>query len=241
MTGAFFNALGILFGGLFGLALRQPLSLRAQIFLRSALGAFTVYSGLCLVWLGINGHFLSALKQICIALIALAVGGLLGKLFGLQKISNHLGRYAGNILAAGQSGPPRKVSAGFSACAVLFCAAPLGLIGAVADGLSGYFYLLAVKAIMDGLATLGLVKNFGWPTAFSAFPVLLFLGVLTLACQLYARPWLASHGLIESVNVVGGLIACVVALVIFEVRNVQLANFLPSLVVAPLLTWLFNH
>jgi len=47
--------------------------------------------------------------------------------------------------------------------------------------------------------------------------------------------------LIESVNVVGGLIACVVALVIFEVRNVQLANFLPSLVVAPLLTWLFNH
>ena len=241
MTGAFFNALGILFGGLFGLALRQPLSLRAQIFLRSALGAFTVYSGLCLVWLGINGTFLSALKQICIALLALTVGGLLGKLFGLQKISNHLGRYAGNILAAGQSGPPRRVSAGFSACAVLFCAAPLGLIGAVADGLSGYFYLLAVKAIMDGLATLGLVKNFGWPTAFSAFPVLLFLGVLTLACQLYARPWLASHGLIESVNVVGGLIACVVALVIFEVRNVQLANFLPSLVVAPLLTWLFNH
>ena len=241
MTGAFFNALGILFGGLFGLALRQPLSLRAQIFLRSALGAFTVYSGLCLVWLGINGTLISALKQICIALLALTVGGLLGKLFGLQKISNHLGRYAGNILAAGQPGPPRRVSAGFSACAMLFCAAPLGLIGAVADGLSGYFYLLAVKAIMDGLATLGLVKNFGWPTAFSAFPVLLFLGVLTLACQLYARPWLASHGLIESVNVVGGLIACVVALVIFEVRNVQLANFLPSLVVAPLLTWLFNH
>jgi uncharacterized membrane protein YqgA involved in biofilm formation len=241
VTGAFLNALGILFGGLFGLALRQPLSFRVQIFLRSALGAFTVYSGLCLVWLSINGTFFFALKQIFIALLALIVGSLLGKLFGLQKISNHLGRYAGNIIAAGQTGAPRKVSTGFNACAVLFCAAPLGLIGAVADGLSNYFYLLAVKAIMDALATLGFVKNFGWPTAFSAFPVLLFLGAITLACQVCAKPWLAAHGLIDSVNVVGGLIACAVALVIFEVRRVELANFLPSLAIAPLLTWLFSH
>jgi uncharacterized membrane protein YqgA involved in biofilm formation len=40
---------------------------------------------------------------------------------------------------------------------------------------------------------------------------------------------------------VGGLIACAVALVIFEVRRVELANFLPSLAIAPLLTWLFSH
>jgi len=241
VTGAFLNAMGVLFGGLFGLVLRQPLSLRTQLFLRSALGAFTVFSGLCLFWLGINGTFLSALKQICIAVLAVTIGSLLGKLLGLQKISNRLGRYAGNIIASGQSDASRKVGDGFSACAVLFCAAPLGLVGAVADGVSNYFYLLAVKAIMDGLATLGFVKNFGWPTALSAFPVLLFLGAITLACQHYAKPLLEPLGMIDSVNAVGGLIACAVALVIFEVRRVELANFLPSLAVAPLLTWLFNH
>lgn len=241
MTGAFLNALGILFGGLFGLGLRQPLSLRLQIFLRSGLGAGTVFSGLCLVWLSINGPFLSTLKQIFILVLALVVGHLLGKLLGFQTISNRLGRYAAKIIAAGQSGVPRKVGDGFNAGAVLFCAAPLGLVGAVADGLSGYFYLLAVKAVMDGLATLGFVKNFGWPTALSAFPVLVFLGAITSVCQFYAKPWLASHGLIDSVNAVAGLIACAVALVIFEVRRVELANFLPGLAVAPLLTWLFNH
>jgi uncharacterized protein len=239
VTGAFLNALGVLFGGLFGLALRQPLSLRLQIFLRSALGAFTVFSGMCLVWLSINGTFSSVLEQICIAMLALVGGNLLGKLFGLQKFSNRLGRYAGKIIASGQSSAPRKVGDGFNACAVLFCAAPLGLVGAVADGLSGYFYLLAVKAIMDGLATLGFVKNFGWATAMSAFPVLIFLGAITFACQFYAKPLLASHGLIDSVNTIAGLIACAVAVVIFEVRKVELANLLPSLVVAPLLTWLF--
>jgi len=241
VTGAFLNALGVLFGGLFGLALRRPLSLRLQLFLRSALGAFTVFSGLCLVWVSISGTFLFALKQICIAVLAVTVGSLLGRLFGLQKFSNRLGRYAGKIIAAGQSGAPRKVADGFNACAVLFCAAPLGLVGAVADGLSNYFYLLAVKAIMDGLATLGFVKNFGWPAALSAFPVLLFLGAITFACQFFARPCLGPHGLIASVNAVAGLIACAVAVVIFEIRKVELANYLPGLAVAPLLAWLFGH
>ena len=144
-----------------------------------------------LVWLSINGTFLSALKQIFIALLAVIVGNLLGKLLGLQKISNRLGRYAGNIITPPDHQALRAQSGdGFSACTMLFCAAPLGLLGAVADGLSGYFYLLAVKAVMDGLATLGFVKIFGWPAALSAFPVFLFLGGITLVCQLYAVPFL---------------------------------------------------
>lgn len=241
MTGAFFNALGILFGGLFGLSLRRPMSIGLQVLLRSALGASTVFSGMCLVWLSVNGTFLSVLRQVCIAVLAITIGALIGRLFGFQKLSNHLGRYAGGVIGTGQPGAPRKTTDGFKACSVLFCAAPLGLVGAVADGLSGYFYLLAVKAVMDGFATLGLVKNFGWPTALSAFPVLLFLGAVTTLCQFYARPWLASHGLIDSINVVAGLIACAVAVVIFEVRKVELANYLPALAVAPLLAWLFSH
>ncbi len=62
------------------------------------LGALTVFFGLRLVWLSVNGTFLSGLKQILIALLAVVVGNLLGKLLGLQKISNQLGRYAGNII-----------------------------------------------------------------------------------------------------------------------------------------------
>jgi len=246
VTGAFLNALGILFGGLFGLALRRPLSVRVQLFFRSLLGLFTVFFGLRLVWLSLNGTFLSGLKQIFVALLAIMVGNLSGKLLGLQNVSNQLGRYAGNIIAAGPSGARRKAGDGFSACAVLFCVAPLGLVGAVADGLSNYFYLLAIKAVMDGLATLGSVKTLGWPAALSAFPVFLFLGVITLACRVYAVPFLAWHstggdGLANSVNIVAGLVSCAVAVVIFQVRKVELANYLPGLVVAPLLTWLFAH
>ena len=58
MTGAFINALGILIGALFGLAMLKPLSLRTQMFFRSALGAFTVFFGVQLVWMGMTGTFM---------------------------------------------------------------------------------------------------------------------------------------------------------------------------------------
>jgi hypothetical protein len=93
---------------------------------------------------------------------------------------------------------------------------------------------------MDGLAMTSFVKMFRWPAALSAVPVFALLGFITLTCQLYARPFLEARQLIDSVNAAAGLVACAVALVIFEVRKVELANFLPSLVVAPLLAWLLK-
>ncbi len=245
VTGAFLNAIGILLGGFLGLALRKPLSLRAQLFIRSALGVSTIFFGLRLVWLSVGGTFLATLEQILIALLAIMAGFWIGKVTRLQKWSNRLGRRAGNMIAPAQAGVPRKAGDGFAACTVLFCAAPLGWIGAVTDGLSGYSWLLAVKAIMDAVAMTSFVKMFRWPAALSAFPVLLLLGGITLASRLYALPFLDVHSLhehhlIDSVNAAAGLMACAVALVIFEVRKVELANFLPGLAVAPLLAWLFR-
>jgi hypothetical protein len=93
---------------------------------------------------------------------------------------------------------------------------------------------------MDGLAMTGFIKVFGWPAALSAFPVYAVLGALTQACEFGAKPFLEAHGLTDIVNVTAGFIACAVALVIFEIRKVELANYLPSLVIAPLLAWLFH-
>jgi len=245
VTGAFLNAIGILLGGFGGLVLREPLSLRTQVFFRSVLGLSTVFFGLRLVWLSLGGTFLSALGQMLIALLAVTLGFWIGKLLRLQTWSNRIGRRAGNVIAPAQPNTPHNAGDGFAACAVLFCAAPLGWLGAVADGLSGYFWLLAVKAILDALAMNSFVKIFRWPVALSAFPVFVLLGGITLASRLYLAPFLDSHSLhehylINAVNTAAGLIACAVALVIFEVRTVELANFLPGLALAPLFAWLFR-
>jgi len=84
------------------------------------------------------------------------------------------------------------------------------------------------------------VKMFRWPAALSAIPVFVFLGAITQVCQFSARPFLEARHLVEPVNAAAGFIACAIALVIFEIRKVELADYLPALAVAPLLAWLFR-
>lgn len=238
-TGAFLNAVGILLGSIFGLVRQTPLSLRTQLLFRNTIGLANFLLGVRLMYLSIGGTALSCLKQLFIAMLAVIVGFWVGKLFRFQRMSNYLGHLAGNAIMAAQKSPGQNPGDGFNACAILFCAAPLGLIGAVTDGLSGYFYLLAVKAVMDAMAMTGFVRLFRWPSALSAVPVFVFFSAISMAVQIYVAPNLSLPGL-NSVNAAAGLLACIVTIVIFEVRKIPLANYLPALAIAPLLTKLIG-
>jgi len=246
VTGAILNAAGILIGGIFGLIRTTPLSAQAQGFFKVMLGVLTMFFGLRLTWLSVNGAFTQVLKQLVIAFGAIILGNLLGKLLRLQKLSNRLGQYARRVIESTRADDPRRFSHGLNACAVLFCAAPLGMLGAIQDALpteaggAGYFYSLAAKALMDGLAMTGFVKMFGWGAMVSALPVFVLQGTITMAIHIYLEPFLRTHALLDSVNAVGGLIVCTVGVVIFGIRRVELADYLPSLAVAPLITWLWK-
>ncbi len=246
MTGAILNAIGILIGGIIGLARTSPLAPQTQAFFKVALGVFTVFYGLRLTWLSINGPFSIMLKQILIAFLAVMVGKFLGHLLHLQALSNRAGQYARLLIEQAHPDQPPQPGSGLTACAILFCASPLGLLGAVHDGLRvepngwSYFYPLAVKGVMDALAMTSFVRIFGWNAMVSALPVLVLQGTITLACALYAEPFLRQHGLVDAVNAVGGLVICTIGLVIFEVKKVELADYLPSLAIAPLITWFWK-
>lgn len=237
VIGAFLNALGILLGGLYGLATRHPVSAPTQNFFKSALGCFTIFLGMRLVYENCPATFIATLKQLFLGCVAVLLGFWVGKILHLQRLSNRLGRHAGQLIDKAQKNPPGNPLNGLLSATILFCAAPLGILGAVTDGTSGFFFLLGLKAVMDGMAMTTFVKLFRWPAALAAIPVCGFLYGVTVAVHLWALPWLGSHGLDHSVNIAAGFLACVVALVIFEVRRIELANYLPALVIAPLLTW----
>lgn len=237
--GAFLNAVAILLGALFGLVRREPLTLRTQKSCQSALGAFTAFCGLQLVWLNVSGSFTVVLTQLFLAVLAVVLGNLLGKILGLQKISNRLGRHAAQLLARAGENPATRPADGFWAATILFCAAPMGIIGALTDGLGYYFYPLAVKGVMDGLAMTSFVKSLRWPVAMSALPLFLFLNSLTWLAEKPLAGWLTNPALMHSFNIAAGLILCAITLLILQVRRVEIANYLPALALAPLLThWL---
>jgi uncharacterized membrane protein YqgA involved in biofilm formation len=251
MIGTIFNAVGIVVGGATGLVSRRGLSAANESFFKVMLGVFAVYFGLRLTWASLNGPFPAILKQLGIAVLALILGRLAGRALRLQKFSNQVGRYAAERLAAARPDNPERFGDGFKLCAALFCAAPLGLIGAVLDGLpfpgstagspathflvSGYSHPLLVKAVMEGLAAMGFARLFGWGVLLSALPVLAWQGTITLASARFLEPWLQAHGLSTSLQAVGGLLIFCVALVILELKKIELADYLPSLFLAPLI------
>ena len=145
MVGTIINVAGILAGAMAGLFRKKGISAANEAFLKLAIGAFTIFYGLRLTWLSINGSFLQVLRQVLIMIVALMLGKICGRLMRLQKTSNRLGASARASIEAVAKGPKPGPGEGFKVCAVLFCAAPLGILGALQDGLSDYFYPLIVK------------------------------------------------------------------------------------------------
>jgi len=236
LIGTLLNVAGILLGGTVGLLRNKQLSVAQESWFKVALGAFTVFYGLRLTWssLSDSGH---VLKQLLITIIALMLGKVTGRLIGLQRASNRLGQKAKEIITIASTSDRRHSADGFKTCALLYCAAPLGILGSVADGLSGYFYPLAVKAVMDGLATLGFISMFGWSVLLAALPVLAFQGTITLGCIQLAQNFPHLQVVLMSVNSVAGLLVFAVALVVLQLKKIELADYLPSLLFAPLLTY----
>ena len=56
-------------------------------------------------------------------------------------------------------------------------------------------------------------------------------------CALDAHS-LVEHSLVNSVNTTGGILIACVGLLIFELKKFSVTDYLPSLIYAPLLTWL---
>ena len=238
-VGTVLNAAGIVIGGVLGMTMRKPLSPANQNFFKVMLGVGAVYFGLRLTWLSVSGTFLQMLKQVAIILLAMMLGRVTGRLLRLQKTSNRLGQFARERMERARPANPHRWSDGFNTCALLFCAAPLAVLGAVPDGLSGYYQPLIIKSVMDGLAVMAFVSSFGWGAALSALPVLAYQGTIVLLAR-WAEPLLREQGLVDPVNAVGGLLVFCVALIILELKKIELTDYLPSLAFAPLITWLWR-
>jgi uncharacterized membrane protein YqgA involved in biofilm formation len=239
VIGTILNGGAILAGGVTGLVVARDLAPAHQHRLKLGLGVFVVYAGLSTVWSATNGSLGQIVKQIGVVLLALVLGNLAGKALRLQKSFNFLGQYAKERIAKARPADPNRTSEGFITCSLLFCAAPLAILGALQDGFTGDFKPLAIKSVMDGLATMAFARTFGWGVLLSFIPVVSYQGTISLAAQTL-QPFLRDHALLDSVSATSGLLICCLAMIVLDLKKVRVADYLPSLIFAPLLTWMWR-
>lgn len=227
MTGTWINILTVLIGGTAGSILggRLPEKLRSTVI--AGLGLFTLAYGVSL--------FIKT-QNALVVLGSLLVGALLGEWWQIEAGLQRLGQWLEKHLMPGQSSGERSVRfvRAFLTSSLVFCVGPMAILGAIQDGLTGDYNLLAVKAVLDGFAALAFASSLGAGVLFSALIILIYQGGLSLAAvkaQAFITP-----AMMTEMSAVGGLMLVSVAISsLLEIRPIRTGNFLPALVIAPLM------
>ena len=100
----------------------------------------------------------------------------------------------------------------------------------------GDFSTLAVKAVLDFIIIAVMTSSLGKGCAFSAIPVFVFEGLITVLARLVAP--VMTELAVAYLSLIGSvLIACVGINLVFD-RKIRVANMLPSVVLAVLAAFL---
>lgn len=240
MTGTLINAGTILIAVVFSFFLKRQLPDKFQHRLKALIGAATFFIGIKLMVKSFDPGFKQGAALLLISFVSLIIGNIIGKALKLQKYSNKAGSIARQQMERGLSGEKLSFGDGLVASAIAFCLNPIGIIGAISDGASSNFYILVIKSAMDGLAGLTFAKIFGrLSVSVSIIPLLAWQGFISLVSIYFVKSEPAPTLLSHSFESLCGLFCFIFVLPVLEIRKVELANYLPSIFVAPVLTRLF--
>ena len=159
--------------------------------------------------------------------ICLAVGTVLGEWIGIERGFERLGEWLKK--KTGNAGDPKFVGA-FVTASLTVCIGAMAIVGAIEDGISQDPSTLCVKAVLDFVIIAVMTASLGKGCAFSAIPVFVFEGSLTLLARLIA-PVMTALAL-EYISLVGSvLIFCVGVNLVWNLK-LRVANMLPAVLFA---------
>jgi uncharacterized membrane protein YqgA involved in biofilm formation len=229
-SGTWINAATILMGTSLGLVLQGRLPLPMLQVLTQGVGLITLYIGFSMTT-SISKVKAGQIDGVILALVAIALGGILGEWWHIEQRLTQLGHWL-KTRVRGNGG----FTEGFVAASLLFCVGPLALIGSFNNGLTGDNTLLSLKATMDGIAAIALTSSFGIGVGFSILTILLYQGGLSLLAAELAKtfPDPTHHPSILLITGVGGLMIFGIGFNLLEIAQIRIASFLPALLLAPL-------
>ena len=222
LSGTLLNVLTVLVGGLLGTVLGDRLPERLRENVVRGVGLFTLAMGT---------KFAIDTSNLLYLLGSILIGGVIGSLWGVDRRLNDLGAALQRRFAARGGGG--TVSEAFVTAAIVFCVGPLTFLGSIQNGLTGDASLLAIKSVLDGFTAVALAATLGWGVLLTIPLILIYQGGLALGASAFAG--LLSELQLREMSAVGGLLIIGVGLKLLSIRDVKVADFLPAILVAPLL------
>jgi uncharacterized protein len=230
LTGTLLNVVTVLAGTGIGLLVGSRMPERMQTSLTTGLGLFTLLLGASMGLQMFTDPSVDPGDDLAI-LGALLIGVAVGEMLRLHDGLEGLGAWFQRRLARG--GRPSRIAEAFVTASIVFCVGPLTILGSLQNGLTGETELLAVKSLLDGVASIAFAAALGPGVALAAVTVLVIQGGIAAGASLLAD--VLDAATILAVTAAGGVILLGVALRLLELKQVRVASFLPALILAPLL------
>jgi uncharacterized membrane protein YqgA involved in biofilm formation len=220
LSGTILNALTVLLGGTLGMLVGSRLPERVRT---------TIFNGLGLLTLLVGVQMALTTGNVLILLGSILLGGLAGEALRVQDRIERFGDQVQARLAKGDS----QFSEAFVASSLLFCVGPLTITGSLQNGLARDPGPLALKSMLDLFSSFAFGASLGAGVLASIGTILVFQGGLSLGAGLFAGVLQAE--VVRELTATGGLLIMGIGIELLRLKDLRLANFLPALIVSPVL------
>ncbi len=223
MLGTIVNVITVVAGGSIGLLLNKKLPDRFVKIFFQVVGLFTLFLG-----------FSMALEttHVLHMIMALITGAVIGEALKLEQRMETLGDKLKSRLKLGNE----KFTEGLLTAFLLYCMGSLTILGAIEEGMGGSPKLLLIKSLMDGVSSVALASGLGIGVVFSAIPLLIYQGGITLLAMGFGE--FLPEVYITELSAIGGILLIGLGISILEIKKIKVMNMLPALLMIVILLWL---
>lgn len=220
--GTLVNALAIVAGGLVGLLLhgRFPEGVKRLVF-----------QGMGLAVMLIGLQMALKMDRPLLVVFSLMIGGIAGELLRIEERLEALGEAVKAMTRSRNA----LFTDGLVTASLIYCVGSMAILGALDEGLRHDPTIILTKATLDGFISIPLASTYGVGVLFSAVPVLVYQGAISLLAGL-ARD-LATPDLLTQITATGGLLIVAIGINLLELTRIKISNFLPALAVAVILSY----
>ena len=233
MTGTLINVAAIIVGSLIGLLAGNRIPEKTRQTLISALGLFTLAYGI---------FIFGQTQNLLIPLFSLVLGTIFGELLKIEEGLNSLGENIQKKLASWNpnlTGESQRFVTGFVSASLLFVIGPMAILGSIQDGISGDFQMLAIKSLLDGIASIAFASTLGVGVVFSALIVLVYQGAISLLAGWIGQGF--GEAVIAEMTATGGIILVGIAISnLLQIKKIRTGSFLPALFLAVAFVLILN-
>lgn len=232
--GTIINVLAIVIGGMIGMVFGKLMKERYQDIL-------TMSCGVCVLFIGIGGAMEKMLvisdgglstAGTMMMIGSFSIGSLLGEWMNLELRIEQFGEWLKR--KTGNSGDKSFVNA-FVTASLTVCIGAMAVVGSIQDGIAADYSILMAKAVLDLVIIVVMTASMGKGCMFSAIPVGLFQGSITILSQ-FMKPLITETAL-DNLSFTGSILIFCVGLNLVWGKKVKVANMLPTIVIAVI--WAF--